>query len=349
MIHHSNKFFLIVDNYGIFPRGSLFVEFFFGVTGLLVIRRAIDIDYASKVKEDASYLGKETIFYLKRKFIHLFPYVVVSSLIALAFYAVVYHYGPAELTATMILAISDVFLLQGFGFAGNWIIGVTWFLSVMFIVLMILYPLTIRWKRNITLIVSPLVTLFIYGLFSHYYGCICNPGGWFESLHVMDGLLRGTAGLFVGGFIYELSLVWGKHTYSKDGKHILSIIEWGGYIAACVMTFLINKKTNADFIIVLLFYISLSISFSGKGFITEKLMGKDLTILRRISISMFLSHMVVADIIGQGVFLNGKEPGIKLVYYFLISIVLTAINMLLGGLLLKLHPVLRLKKILLQK
>lgn len=349
MIHHSNKFFLLGDSYGIFPRGSLFVEFFFAVTGLFVIERAIGLDYSSGVKEDASYLGKETCSYLKKKFVHLFPYVLVSLVTSLVFYASVYHYGPAELAETMILTIPDLFLLQGFGFTGKWIIGVTWFLSVMFIVLMILYPLTIKWKRNITLIVSPIVTLFIYGLFSHYYGCICNPGGWFESLHVMDGLLRGFAGLFVGGFIYELSLLWGKHTYTKDGKHILSIIEWGGYIAVCLMCFLINKKTNADFIIVLLIYVSLSISFSKKGFITEKLMGKDLTILRRISISMFLSHMVVADIISQGVFLRGMEPGVKLICYLLISIGLTAINMLVGGLLSKLHPVLRLKKIVLEK
>ena len=182
--------------------GYLSVEFFFMITGYLTCQ------HIQKLKADiddtdlsSNNLGSETISYIVDKIKRLFP----DYLIALILDFVLVHYiarsSFAVVTSDIAYRWSELLFLDASMIITKLINRPTWYLSSMFISLLVLYPL-LRKNLNVTChIICPILVILIYGYFSQIHHSV--------ALHVWTGLastdlLRGIAGISMGCIAYTV-------------------------------------------------------------------------------------------------------------------------------------------------
>lgn len=141
---------------GFFESGRIGVEFFFIVSGYLMTKKALNNE------EGLENIGEETTSYIWRKFKAFFPYVIFPFIISF-FVKGIYK---ADQIAN---SIWNLLLIDMSGVRSTTVIGQTWYISVMLISMLILYPLIRRYKKTFTNIIAPLIVIFIGGWLSHKY------------------------------------------------------------------------------------------------------------------------------------------------------------------------------------
>ena len=114
-------------NSGLFLGGRLAVEGFFMITGYLMLS-SIERD---KCPDDN--LGSSTVKFISRKFSSLFPYLLPSTILASVVYAVIRKQTFAKWLASVPLLMFDIFPLHNAGFRGEYVCGISWYLSSIFI------------------------------------------------------------------------------------------------------------------------------------------------------------------------------------------------------------------------
>ena len=132
VIHHGRN--LMGDEGSLFLGGSFAVEFFFIVSGYLMM---------TSIKKMTSYseqtnLGAETINFLKRKYKALCPEIFVGYAIALTFIVIV---ANKPFVDTFIKTFFEGIMFRMFGLHIQSINGAVWYISSMLLCMALLYPL----------------------------------------------------------------------------------------------------------------------------------------------------------------------------------------------------------------
>ena len=141
--------------YGIFFNGgSIGVAFFFIVSGYLMSENAL-----SKIDVKNDEIGDVTISFLKKKAFKIIPYILFAYIACLLYQVIVNNFPIYKI----INSIFEPLLISQAGFRNSSVNYVTWYISAMFIDMLILYPIILKQKKNYYKIIAPLLVILIGG------------------------------------------------------------------------------------------------------------------------------------------------------------------------------------------
>ena len=232
VLHHSR--YVLGDDNCYFLGGSLAVEFFFFVSGYLLL---VGADKAGR-KNGAGYLlpggvdmagrteaagletkgvgagttgiccemtgiggetngiGSETLHFILHKIRSFLPEFLIAWWIGFVLIGVVRQYGVLDYLKAFGNAFWELTLVKMSGLFTHGIDGAMWYLSAMLLGMAFLYPL-LRTKRDLmTHLVCPLLALFLYGYLCQAEGHPRDPIVWLGLCY--KGLVRAVAGLCTG-------------------------------------------------------------------------------------------------------------------------------------------------------
>lgn len=295
--------------------GYIGVEFFFIVSGWLLMRHV----------EQKFVLGGVRPNFLKdtlHKVMGFYPEFLIGVIMAAFF---LQKYGePVGIGSCFLGMFNSLMLLQTFGFSVTLGIGVSWYLSVMIGMYLLLSWLAYKFKQDFINVFIPLIVLFIYGGMSMKYHTVAVVYQSTMDSFILIGMLRGFAGMGLGMLLYEGSSWLKKVRFTQFGKNVITGIEIFGYVLCICISIIINSISDWDFIMIALISMSVMISFSEVSLTSTFFNKKIYYILGRVSLNIFLNHHFIALIIAVNMLEDSVHT--KMMYYFCGIIICSIIN-----------------------
>lgn len=326
VIFHGGQFYG-AENAKLFALGYIGVEFFFIVSGFLMAKRI------HRSGDSSTNIAETTIRFVWKKYLDILPIFIVALITSFTVHHVVIRADASRIINDIFMILPELFCLQMLGFPGYWASGVSWYLSAMFVSMLILYPIIYKWKNNATFLFLPLLAIAIYGYFAYNFSTVNNPATWLGLMY--KGIPRAIAGLSFGVLSYEISTRYlSKITFSTFGITLLSFAEIIGYIGTIVITGVYQTQGMLDYLMILLLFTSITITFSQKSYSTIIQGSKITDFLGRLSVLMFLNHYYWAA--DMSAIFPGVGNNIKLMIYLSLVLVTSLMNHLIVVLLSKL-------------
>lgn len=279
MLFHSSY---IVDNMP-FQRGNLGVEFFFIVSGFLMMRH---IEKAEQKNQNALPLGKESCQYIFNKARAIFPEIIIGAAITFIFILFTSNQGIKYILANSVnWFFDDVLLLRATG-VGSSINGQLWYISSMLLAMALLYPLTRKYKDIMTNLVIPLGPVLLIGYLYKAYGSILKPTEM--GILTMRGNIRALAELGLGMTGYRICEHIKKINFNAFGKVCFSIFKWALYGIIFVVIFF--DIYIIDSVIPLIIAAAVILSFSGISIESGIFNNKLSYFLGKLSLPLYVAH-----------------------------------------------------------
>ena len=272
----------------------IFADWFYVLAGFTLARRVDKIDKNSNAFVESCIIVKDRLK-------SILPYYFVSSTIALimklrfgvikiedAYYVhrIIYEYLLLEMTPLNPVRLTDT----------------AWFLSAMWMALVIITPLAVKFRRHFfrfSIIIYVLIFMYFYKNSLGVYG----PGEWTDIGY--KGFYRAIADISIGTFAYEFSLIIDFFFFFFKTSDlinniisiIISIIVTVGYIMIIRYVF-INDNGNFYYYIPFVFsiMIMLQMYINNYIFITDNIFSR---FLGRISMILFMNHSYYMSIIEE--------------------------------------------------
>lgn len=243
---------------GLFPGGRLAVEGFFMISGFLMIQSI------EKNKDDKTPLGISTFKFMLRKYKGLLSILFVSVLLAFFVRASIL-YNINQIFIKLPLIIFDIFPLNTAGFRGEYVVGISWYLSSMFISLAILYPFVKKYKSNFVLTVCPILAILGYGILSSIYGNLAVGSSFIENTILHTGVIRALAGCSLGCLLAEISKYISQKKFTRLAKTIFTILE---PILLLIMFYIMHNlpKSQYDYVLIGIIFAMLTIGVNGLSY-----------------------------------------------------------------------------------
>lgn len=248
-------------NTGLFPGGRVAVEGFFIITGFLMMRSI------EKSKQSTpQLLGSSTSRFMLGKYKGLLSTLFVSTLLAFIVRACVLYSVDSAIYKFPLL-IFDIFPLNTAGFQGEYVVGISWYLSSMFIALGILYPLIKKFNSNFVLPVCPLIVFLGYGLLSAKYGNLAVGAFFMENSILHTGIIRALAGCSAGCLLFELSKRISGLQFTKFARITFTVLE---VLLFTALFYIMHHlpKSQYDYVLIVVIFAMLFIGVNGLSYST---------------------------------------------------------------------------------
>lgn len=267
---------------GVLGGGYIAVDFFFIVTGYLMVQSFMD-----RMKEiNNNSIGRETVSFLWKKMRKLYPYILINVLFSFGYYNV--YQGREGFITTINRLRYLVFELLPLNMSGfsEQVRYVNWYISGMFLALMLLYPVLLLFKENYVYIISPLIVILIYGWISQNIGYV--RGTEFAYYGILRlGVWRGIAGISAGSLCWSIVEYLSKVHFSKYGRVFISFAMICS-IAVIVSNTIIYPASQQDFVSILFIVLLVALIFSKKGILYGLYRPKLGKYLREWSVALFV-------------------------------------------------------------
>lgn len=299
----------------IFSKAYIAVEFFFLVSGYLMAKSISKLDKQNNID-----VVKESLTFMKNKYLSFFPYHIFIVVITVAAWIPYFNLSLTDWAVKVANAIPAFLLLQMFGFnSADWLFP-EWYLSAMIIVMFILTPVMIKYRRIYSYYIAPVVSLIAISIVFKYKDTLDVTTAW--NGFVCLGLLRAFGEISLGFTIYAVAE---SGIIEKFNKYFLLLTELICYI--CIFIYM-NKTLNPsiEISILFLFIIAVTISFSPKAS-CRFLNNKVIYFLGKISLPIYLCHSLVRYYITKNVWTHGGYAS-YLVFFLIITLVLSLICLL---------------------
>lgn len=239
--------------------GYIFVEGFFMITGYFMMNSV------NKSKEKS--IGKDTLNFIKHKYLSFAPTLIASVFVAQVITIVIYRLSIPSIALDLLNAVTEIVPLQSLGIKGSGLTAVAWYLSAMMIALLILYPAARLFKNSFTRIVCPVLAVSIYGIICTKIGYINAISEHILPIPVQTGVLRAFAGICVGCILYDCVKATEKYKANRLGE----VCFLGAEIACLGFIFTVAQflpKTYYDFYTIPAFFVLLYSCFGRKSVLT---------------------------------------------------------------------------------
>lgn len=275
-----------------FQGGSIGVEFFFLVSGFFLAKSSLHCN-------EYSSLPDETWHYVVRKFKGLYPYMLFGFCISLIAKTLFYRQDLIQFIKNCANGTIELLFLKSAGIGDTFFNTPTWYLSALFLSIMIAYPLLRKYKHTFSLIFAPAIALFILGYLFQTYGNFRSPDTWCGIFN--KGFLRGFSEILIGIFCYEISSKLSQVHFTFLSKLIFTIIEYAGLISIILYS---NTKSYWDMDCPSLIFMAFAIIIMGSNNSIFSTFWNNLPItpfLGKFSLLFYLNHIYwiwIFDIIG---------------------------------------------------
>lgn len=261
--------------------GYIGTDFFFILSGFFLYAAA---------REDTD--GKTTVEVVCKKFKKIFPYFLVSWLIAFAVNTVKTQPGVFRGFYNLLAGIPQLFLLTMTGIANgqsapNAYVGTSWYLSALMVGMIAVYPLMRRYRETFVAAFAPLIAVFCYGYFMVVNG---NIGVVNQFTFCKLGVFRAIAGLCLGGFCYWIAQKLKGMRLTKIGQTMASSLQ----IALIFLSLLLMEfyRGHNDSLQIGIFVCLIVISMGFDTAVNRFFAGPVTAFLGRFSMAIFLSQSV---------------------------------------------------------
>lgn len=312
--YHAGSFYN-AETGGLCSSGFIAVEFYFIVSGYLLA--------AKSGKYEGENVFAADLHMLKHKILHIFPYMLLAVIASNIFY-MVGRFQAATLAHNLLFSVSDLFGLQMLGFPLFTATGVSWYISSLFFVSFLIYPLLCKNRQLFTKYIAPISAVLIFGYIAKTGGNL-NVSGKRWGV-VCSGLLRGYADIAVGCIAYEVKLYFDRDECKK--RFTFACLEITGYVVTVCYAIFHGNADARDFFIVPLLLLSVAISFSNKSVLARVFNRSVFNMLGAFSLSIFLNHYFVKENLPR--LFPHMDRHRMLGLFFAIVIVLALLNYILG-------------------
>lgn len=252
VIHHSK--FLLGEAVSPLLRGSLAVEFFFLVSGCLMMK---SVCKAQKLGQPFDEL-RDTWAFLYKKVKAVFPEVAVSFCMALLCFISVSGKGIGELIRHCTAGFANDFLLMratsAFGW-GSCYDGVTWYISAMLLAMAVLYPVLRKWGYRPWLLV---LSCLLLGWLSHEYGGLRGPDKWVGCC--VKGNIRAFCEISLGCLIFPVSSWLSSLSWTRFSRCLFFVLKVALFGAMLVYMHLKPFATDGFFLLMMWCFVTLLFS-----------------------------------------------------------------------------------------
>lgn len=277
MLRHADN--LLGENI-CFPGGAFGVEFFFLVSGFLMMA-SID-----RTNQPIYSLGDETLAFIHKKVRVLYPEVLVSLLIAFLIQCIAKNYTFVDAVKLACDSLYEMLLLSHSGLGSAKLIGPIWYLSSMILSMYILYPLIRKYKDTMVKVVLPLVSIFALGFVTKNYNHFRTPAKWL--FFVYKGFLRGMGELCLGALLYYAAKYLKRRRFTTFGKWLLTAAKWGCWLT--VIAYMSRTTIAYDAFFLAIFAIAISLSFSMQCADVRLYDCRLVYFLGKFSLPLYLNH-----------------------------------------------------------
>lgn len=280
VIHHTKNMF--GDDKSKFLGGSLAVEFFFLVSGYLMMASI------ERSGQGTGSVTLDTVRFIKKKWCGFYPEVLVAWGMAFIFTMYASRAGIREILSRFASGFLEGLLLFSTGLVGNSVNPATWYMSSMLLGMLILYPLIRKYPKAMKYYIMPLSAILLWGWMCAEDRNTRNPTYWMGLTY--KGNIRALCELQMGAILYYINQKFKNVNFTKIGKTVLTVVEWGCYMAVILYMYF-RTASKKDVFFITLMCIAVLITFSGKAYYFKgKNVGTLFTFLGKFSFPLFLSH-----------------------------------------------------------
>lgn len=277
VLHHGSQKVLGLKS-GYFIGGSLAVEFFFIVSGYLLMASI------SRMSERTLPVGVETGRFLLRKFKSFYPELGVAFVLVFVLEMVVQEKSILQMWQ---ISYPNAFLLGMVGIGDMSTHAELWYLSSMLLCMAILFPLVRKYPHIMTNVVLPLVAFLILGYFFKGDKHPRGPLKWLGWTY--KGNVRALAEISLGICLYPIAQKLKQIKFPVWARIFLALLEWCLYIR--FIHYMYQKTASTlDFYYLFVCAGAILLSFSQCGIDANWFQGRFFAFLGKVSFALYLSH-----------------------------------------------------------
>ena len=232
--------------------GGCGVEYFFIVSGFLF---ALSLSKRTETDD----LARDDFAFVWRKAKAILPYHFIACAIAILF-ILIRLIGGDKGFDVLLDKLPSLFLMQAFQLSGNndALLGQEWYISTMLLVMFLLYPFAVKFKKAFTGIAAPAIGLFLLGRNAVQNGLLIGT----------DHNMRGLQDICLGIFCFYVYTKLKDLNPGRRGRVLITVIEAFCYLVSTVYCFTAADAKYQIYIAVL-FCIGVTLSFSELGVISS--------------------------------------------------------------------------------
>jgi peptidoglycan/LPS O-acetylase OafA/YrhL len=296
LLFHSEKYIMgepSLDNgynLSLFCHGSMGVEFFFLLSGFFMAGSA----YKKQQTGEAVSLAQDSLNFLKRKYLGVFPMHALALIPTFAAYVIVNRLSRLQTAAAAIQTIPNLFLVQMTGLGLCNPNHVTWYLSCMFIAMAILYPLCRKYYEMFTHYIAPVGAVLLLGYCMKVTGALTGVMVWTGVSY--KSTIRAVLEIALGTTAFEISRYLAGREYRRSTRIWITIAEicvFACTMLYCVMTFPRKWQALELFALMILVILAGSQISCGSGLFQNRVCYH----LGKLSLPLYLSQVCVIDIV----------------------------------------------------
>lgn len=274
---HAENF--ISSGTGYFKGGSIAVDFFFIISGVMMARSSFYKPYQGE-------LGKDTFNFIKKKIMGFMPHIWVAWFIAF----VVKHWGRFSIVTVakdLFNSIGELCFTINAGYYGYLSNGATWYISAMLLLMIIIWPLMRKYGDTFFYLIAPVIVIFLMGYTYQNFMNLKSPLKWLG--FCMSSMLRGMMEICMGCIAFRVMSVLKKVSLTTFSKTLVTLFSWAGYLGVIVYSYNHDGST-ADWTLVVIIWISIILTGSEQGISFNLFSHRFFQILGIYSFSLYLGH-----------------------------------------------------------
>lgn len=281
----------------LFCHGSMGVEFFFLVSGVLMAKTAYKKnEFKGNLSGDldGKALAADSLQFLKGKYLGIFPMHVLAFVFAFVTYAVAEKLHWLKILSGALESIPNLFLVQMTGMGMVNPNHVTWYISCMLIAMAVLYPLCRKYYTMFTHYIAPLSAVLLLGYCMKTTGRLTGVSHWSGICY--KSVLRAIIEIALGAAAFEIARHISGRKYKKAARNLFAAAEF--LLFACIMVYCVGTfphqweqlELAALFLLVTLAFSGVS---SGAGFFDNAVFFH----LGKLSLPLYLTQVGVINIV----------------------------------------------------
>lgn len=330
LLNHAKHLFSDAESFERFNYFSFAVEFFFLVSGYLMMA-SIEKRQADSSKP----IYQDTVGFLSKKIKSVFVEATVAYVIG--FFVVA---RATELSFLGLFANSwtELFFISSGGIVGTYVNPAIWYISSMLLSMAIIYPIIRRYGKLAANVILPVVALLILAYMSLNYYSIRDPHAWMGV--TLKGNLRAFAEISLGALCYHFTEKLKRINFTFLSRLLLTGIEFGIY--ALVLLYMTTQSDYLkDIMFLALLCVAVCISFAHIGVVDKLLDNKLFYFLGKFSLPLYLSHNFFACYLSKLIpSFSSYGFAKKLTVYISLSIATAIVVMIISKLIRKFVPLL---------
>ncbi|MBR3554219.1 MAG: acyltransferase [Clostridia bacterium] len=268
-------------HFNFFLNGKIGVEFFFLVSGFLMA--------ASASRAAKQSIAGGTGQFMLRKVAAIFPSHCIVFVLALGSLLFYLAHDAAGALKIIWNSLPSFFFIQKTGVPVHRVIRPEWYIEAMLWMMLIIYPLILRFRERFTRIACPVLCVFLVGYMTYVSTHLGGTERYLFGNTIPKVYVRAFAELCGGAFCFEAAQLLKRLHLKKSDIVVLTLLELGCYLLTLVYT-VSDLKDAYEVYFFYILAVAITLSFSGVTLTARLFSHGVFAFLGRFSLPLYLAQ-----------------------------------------------------------